>query len=78
MNKKIRKMMREIERRGGLVSVHGALPDEIAEQFLRQILNCPDCCVATHAADDAGRMFEGATIDHILAGDSVPRNAKGH
>lgn len=43
MNRKIRTMMREIERRGGRVGVADTLTDEVAEAFLREILDCPDC-----------------------------------
>ena len=43
MNERIRKMREQIERRGGVVSISEKLPDEIAERFLREILDCPDC-----------------------------------
>jgi hypothetical protein len=43
MNRKLRKLQREIERRGGVLHVAPQLPDEIAELFLREILECPDC-----------------------------------
>ncbi len=43
MNKKIERMVEEIERRGGVVGINTALPDEVAEAFLEQILDCPDC-----------------------------------
>jgi hypothetical protein len=60
MNKKIRKMMRQIERRGGIVGISAAVPDDVAEQFLREILNCPDC------AAEASRLT-GATGDPLAA-----------
>jgi hypothetical protein len=43
MNKTIKRLMAEIERRGGQIHVNENLPDEITEMFLRQILACPDC-----------------------------------
>ena len=43
MNRKLRRLQREIERRGGVLHVAPQLPDEIAELFLREILECPDC-----------------------------------
>ena len=43
MNRKLRKMKDEIERRGGLIHIAPDLPDEVAELFLREILNCRDC-----------------------------------
>ena len=43
MNRKIRRMMSEIERRGGKLYVNPQLPDEMAEEFLAEVLACPDC-----------------------------------
>jgi hypothetical protein len=44
MNKKIRRMIQEIERRGGMINLSGSLPDDLAERFLLEVLSCPDCC----------------------------------
>jgi hypothetical protein len=43
MNKTIKRLKAEIERRGGSIYINENLPDEIMEMFLRQILDCPDC-----------------------------------
>ena len=43
MNKKIEEMIREIEKRGGVVGVNPSMPDELAERFLAEVLDCPDC-----------------------------------
>jgi hypothetical protein len=43
MNKKIEAMKQEIRRRGASFYLSEDLPDEIAEQFLAEILDCPDC-----------------------------------
>jgi len=43
MSKRLRALKREIERRGGRVGMAPDLPDEVAELFLREILDCPDC-----------------------------------
>jgi len=43
MNKKVKSMKEEIKRRGGIVHVSDELPDEVAERFLAEILDCPDC-----------------------------------
>ena len=43
MNKRLRKMMREIEKRGGEIHLAPDLPVGIAELFLREVLECPDC-----------------------------------
>lgn len=69
MNKKIRNLMREIERRGGRVGLSESIPDEVAEQFLREILDCPDCSTAV---DDE------TPIDRVLAGTAMPGKARSH
>jgi hypothetical protein len=43
MNKTIKGLKAEIERRGGSIHIDGNLPGGIGETFLRQILACPDC-----------------------------------
>lgn len=43
MNKTIRRLKAEIERRGGRIHIDENVPDEITEMFLREILACPDC-----------------------------------
>ena len=43
MNKKIAKMIAEIQQRGGVVGIPPSMPDDIAEVFLREVLDCPDC-----------------------------------
>ena len=43
MNDTIRRLKAEIERRRGRIHINDNLPDEIAETFLREILDCPDC-----------------------------------
>jgi hypothetical protein len=53
MNKRIRRLREQIERRGGQVHIDENLPDEIAEMFLREILTCPDC--AAHSRDSSVR-----------------------
>ena len=55
MNRKLRRLQREIERRGGVLHVAPRLPDEIAELFLREILECPDCMAE---ARKGGRRLE--------------------
>ena len=74
MNEKIRRMMREIEQRGGMISVSGSLPDEIAEQFLQEVLSCPDCCAPPHGAErDADTGIYSAA-----AGDREPNRKRDH
>jgi hypothetical protein len=52
MNKTIRRLKQEIERRGGQVYIDKDLPDEITELFLKEILTCPDCMAQ---AQESGR-----------------------
>jgi hypothetical protein len=66
MNKRIKKMLREVERRGGLVSINGAIPNDVAERFLEEVLACPDCAAAK------------PPIDQILAGPMQPKGRNGH
>lgn len=53
MNKRLRKMQREIERRGGVVEL-GDLPDDVAELFLREVLDCPECLAEARRAGLSG------------------------
>ena len=43
MNKRIAKMIAEIQERGGVVGINPSMPDDLAEEFLLQVLDCPDC-----------------------------------
>ena len=43
MKETLRKLRQEIELRGGRVYLEPHLPDDLAELFLREILDCPDC-----------------------------------
>jgi hypothetical protein len=40
---RIEAMTKEIERRGGIVGSLAAVPDDVLEMFLREVLDCPDC-----------------------------------
>ena len=66
MNKRIKQMLREVKRRGGLISVNGSIPDDVAERFLEEILACPDCAAAAEPP-----------IDQILAWPAHPKGRKG-
>lgn len=58
MNKKIEEMMREIERRGGVVGIDASLPDAVAEMFLKEILACPDCCGTQVASAGSNKRLD--------------------
>ena len=64
MNAKIQRMMQEVERQGGKLFGVENMPDDVAEQFLREVLSCPDCCASPFA--------DRPTIDKILAGGQRP------
>ena len=60
MNERIRTMMGEIEQRGGTLYVNPRLPDELVEQFLAEVLACPDCTARTgHEAAGFGLRATG-------------------
>lgn len=78
MNRRIRRMKQEIERRGGLVHVSGALPDDLAEEFLRQVLDCPDCRAHAQAGGVVPFDPDEPSIDTILAGNRLPWRKPEH
>ena len=67
MNKRIKQMLREIERRGGGMSFNGGLPDDVAERFLEEVLACPDCAA-----------IAGPPIDEIFGGSTRPKGRRCH
>jgi len=78
MNKKIRGMVREIERRGGTVGISDAIPEKIAEQFLREVLSCPDCQAAASQRDGKSACGDQVTIDRVLAGADSSNKRRNH
>jgi hypothetical protein len=58
MNKKIRELLKQLEERGGSVHLSPQLPDALAESFLRQVLDCPDCGLPGESRVNA-RMSRG-------------------
>lgn len=70
-------MMREIERRGGIVHIDRNMPEEMAADFLDQVLSCPGC---GDDSDHDESSFDPADtpIDQLLAGASIPRRFGGH
>jgi hypothetical protein len=67
MNKKIRRMMQEIKRRGGTIGMPGSLPDDVAERFLEEVLSCPDCHTRSFSGDDAARDA-GTGMRNVVVG----------
>jgi hypothetical protein len=43
MNSKVKRIKKQLERAGGIVYLPKDLRDEVAELFLKEIENCPDC-----------------------------------
>lgn len=62
MNKKIKRMIEEVELRGGTIAFESNAPDELMERFLTEVLDCPDC--REEAARRAGRNVPPARADH--------------
>lgn len=69
MNAKIRRLMQEIERRGGIVGISDALPDAMTERFLEEIIACPDC-----AREAQPLRPRGPSIDEVLTGIAIRRS----
>jgi hypothetical protein len=61
MNERIRRMKEEIERRGGMLSLSEDLPDDVAEMFLEEVLNCPDCMAE---AQREAQALKRRRLDH--------------
>ena len=61
MNKRIRAMVREVEKRGGILSISGSVPESVVESFLQEVLDCP-CC---HGVKDIDTTWvpDGVAID---------------
>ena len=55
MNRKIEEMIKEVERRGGTVGFMPDAPEELVEQFLTEVLDCPDCRAEAAARPDSKR-----------------------
>ena len=43
MNPKVKRIKQQLERAGGIVYLPKDLRDDVAEMFLKEIENCPDC-----------------------------------
>ena len=50
MNRKAKRVRKQIERAGGIVHVRRDAPDDIVEAFFNEILNCPHCATAIAAS----------------------------
>ncbi len=46
MNRRLKKLVKQLELAGGTVMMPDDLPEEIADAFLEELLNCPDCARA--------------------------------
>ena len=41
-SRRVDRMLEEIRRRGGIAGLSDDIPDDVAEMFLREVLDCPD------------------------------------
>lgn len=46
MNRKLRKLMQKLEAAGAVVGMRDDIPDDVAEMFIRGVMECPDCAAA--------------------------------
>lgn len=60
-NRRIKKMMEELRRRGGMVGISDECSDQEAEFFLQEVLDCPDCL---EEARQAGRLPQPRGTGH--------------
>lgn len=77
MKGRIRRMIEQIERRGGMIHIDPDMPDDLTEEFLMEILGCPDCQLGTGVRPSKFDPDE-PPIDRILAGTAVPPRFDGH
>jgi len=77
MNKRIKRMIREIEAAGGVIHVDPMMPDNAAEAFLNEVLKCPECV----AAMKVNRMYGSPTdppIDRVLVDGEKSNEPRSH
>jgi len=77
MNRKMRQQVREIERRGGMVFVSDAMPEDLAEMLLDDVLDCPACNDEEDDSLDNVRFFDAVSIGNVLV-RRVPKKNRGH
>ena len=73
MNRRLKRLMTEIERRGGLIKVRGEVPDEVAEHFFEEVLACHECRELAIV-----QMLTEPPIDQILAGRTSKPERQRH
>ncbi len=56
MNSKLKELKRQLERAGGLVMIPDHLPDDVAEIFVKEIMDCPECAAAIAASSKQTKM----------------------
>ena len=64
MNETIRELLKRVEERGGSIHLAPQLPDAIAEAFLRQVLDCPDCVPQDEAREGDRTRRGGSRHSH--------------
>ena len=55
MNAKVKRIKEQLERAGGVIMIPEDLPDDIAEIFVKGIMDCPDCAAAIATAQKIPR-----------------------
>ena len=77
MNKRIKRMMQEIEEAGGVIHLNPMMPDTVVEAFLKEVLKCPDCA----AAMKTNRRYGSPTdppIDRLLVDGEKNGGPRSH
>ena len=65
MNKRIKRMMQEIQKAGGVIHLNPMMRDSVVEAFLNEVLKCPDCAAAMKANRRYGSPLD-PPIDRVL------------
>ena len=64
MNETVKDLLKKVEERGGMVHMPPDLPDEVAELFLREVLDCRDCLEEARKAGQRKRAARKRPAGH--------------
>lgn len=77
MNHQIRKLKREIKRRGGCVIISEKIPDDALETFLKEVLTCPCCASPGRSTERSAHGFVGQPEMKTNSGGGYDRGPLG-
>ena len=77
MNKRIKRMMKDIEEAGGVIHLNPMMPDKVVEAFLNEVLKCPDCAAAMKVNRTYGSPMD-PPIDRVLVDGENNGGSRSH